>query len=218
MVVADISSKQDAVAASIGSNALAYAIDVTSSEGVAAMIATVVDHFGAADVLCNNAGIDGQIGTLAECSPENFDRVIAVNLRGVFLCTRYVLPTMLSRGKGSIINIASVAAVRAVPGGGAYCAAKAGVLGLTRATAADHSRAGIRVNAILPGVIATPMYTELMQHSAELHQFVSAQAARTAIGRTGSGQDIADAVAFLASDAAAFITGAALPVDGGYVA
>ena len=216
VVIADISGKQDGVAASLGSDALACAVDVTSSESVASMVATAVEHFGTVDVLCNNAGIDGEIGPLAECTPENFDRVLAVNLRGVFLGTRHVLPVMLSRGGGSIINIASVAAVKAVPGGAAYCAAKAGVLGLTRVTAADHSRAGIRANAILPGVIETPMYTELMKHSAELHEFVSAEAARTAIGRTGSGREIAEVVAFLASDAASYITGAALPVDGGY--
>jgi NAD(P)-dependent dehydrogenase (short-subunit alcohol dehydrogenase family) len=216
VVIADVSGKQDAVAESIGSEALACAVDVTSSDSVAAMVATTVDHFGTVDVLCNNAGIDGDLGPLAECTPENFDRVIAVNLRGVFLGTRHVLPVMLTGGGGSIINIASVAALNAVPGGGPYCAAKAGILGLTRSTAADHSRADVRANAILPGVIETPMYTELMKHSTELHEFVTAEAARTAIGRTGTGREVADAVVFLASDAASFITGAALPVDGGY--
>jgi NAD(P)-dependent dehydrogenase (short-subunit alcohol dehydrogenase family) len=218
VVVADISGDEAGVAESIGDAAVACRVDVASSDSVAQMIATTVDRYGTVDVLCNNAGIDGEIAPAVDCTPENFDRVISINLRGVFLGTHHVLPVMLAGGGGSIINTASVAAVNAVPGAVAYCAAKAGVLGLTRATAADHSRAGVRANAILPGVIETPMYTELIKHSHELHEFVTGEAARTAIGRTGRAKEVADTVVFLASDEASFITGVALPIDGGYTA
>lgn len=218
VVVADVSGDEVAVADSIGASAVAHHVDVSSSDSVAELIASTIDRFGTVDVLCNNAGIDGDISPAADCSEENFDRVIAVNLRGVFLGVRHVLPVMLQRGRGSIINTSSVAAVNAIPGAVAYCAAKAGVLGLTRAVAADHSRAGVRVNAILPGVIETPMYTQLIETHPEMHAAIAAQAAQTASCRTGTGDEVADAVVFLASDASSYITGVALPVDGGYLA
>lgn len=218
VVVADISGDEIEAATDIGRGAVACHVDVTSSPSVADMVSSTVARFGTVDILCNNAGIDGEIAPAAESTVDNFDRVMAVNLRGVYLATRHVLPIMLERRRGSIINIASVAAVRAIPGAAAYCAAKAGVIGLTRAVAADHSRSGLRVNAILPGVIETPMYLQLKESHPELYQAVTAQAAATASGRPGSAREVAEVAAFLAGDASSYITGAALPVDGGYTA
>ena len=133
VMVADVSGEEVSTATDIGASAAACHVDVTSSRSVAEMISSTVERFGTVDILCNNAGIDGDIAPTVESSVENFDRVTAVNLRGVFLSIRSVLPVMLKQGSGSITNIASVAAVNAIPGSAAYCAAKAGVLGLTRA-------------------------------------------------------------------------------------
>ena len=218
VVAADISGDEVGAAIDIGRGAVACHVDVTSPSSVAAMVSSTVARFGTVDILCNNAGIDGDIAPTAESTVENFDRVTAVNLRGVFLATRYVLPVMLEQCRGSIVNIASVAAVNAIPGGAAYCAAKAGVIGLTRAVAADHSRSGIRVNAILPGVIETPMYTQLKVNHPALSEAITAKATMTASARPGTATEVAEVVAFLASDASSYITGAALPVDGGYTA
>jgi NAD(P)-dependent dehydrogenase (short-subunit alcohol dehydrogenase family) len=216
VLVADISGQEEDVAASIGDAAVAVNVDVTSSDSVAAMIGSAVDRFGRLDVLCNNAGIDGPILPTADYPPEEFDRVVAVNLRGVFLGIHHAIRPMLASGGGSIVNTASIAAHKAPPGIIAYCAAKAGVLGMTKAAAADHSREGIRVNAILPGIIETPMYLQLREQHPEMHEIITAQAKQAAIGRTGKGEEIAATVVFLASDESSFITGVALPVDGGY--
>lgn len=218
VVAADISFDEAGAATDFGNGVFGCHVDVTSSSTVAAMVMSTIERFGTVDILCNNAGIDGEIAPTAESTVENFDRVMAVNLRGVYLATRQVLPVMLRRGRGSIVNIASVAAVNALPGAPAYCAAKAGVIGLTRAVAADHSRSGIRVNAILPGVIETPMYTQLKVSQPEFYAAVTAQAASTPSGRPGKAGEVAEMVAFLAGDASSYVTGAALPVDGGYTA
>lgn len=216
VVVADISGDEMGVAKSIGDSAVGFNVDVTSSDSVAAMIAFAVERFGGLQVLCNNAGIDGDITPTASYSPENFDRVIATNLRGVFLGTHHAIPAMLKSGGGSIINTASIAAVKSPPGIVGYCAAKAGVIGLTKGAAADHSREGIRVNAILPGIIETPMYLQLIDHNPKMHDLITEQASLAAIGRTGKAEEVAATVVFLASDEASFLTGLALPVDGGY--
>ncbi|MEZ0365900.1 SDR family NAD(P)-dependent oxidoreductase [Mycobacterium sp. pUA109] len=216
VVVADISGDQESVAKSIGGAAVGFNVDVTSSASVAAMVKFAVERFGGLHVLCNNAGIDGDIAPTAAYSPENFDRVIAVNLRGVFLGMHHAIPAMLQSGGGSIINTASIAAVKSPPGIVGYCAAKAGVIGLTKGAASDHSRGGIRVNAILPGVIETPMYLQLVDTNPAMHDIITAEANRAAIGRTGKAEEVAAAVVFLASDESSFLTGLALPVDGGY--
>ena len=165
VVLADITGAQDAVASEIGAAASAVHANVTSADDVKALVEDTVGTHGQLDVLCNNAGIDGDIGPLADCTLENFDRVIAVNLRGVFLGMRHGIPAMLAGSGGSIINTASVAAFVAFEGASPYCAAKAGVVGLTRTAAVECSRAGVRVNAICPGVIRTALMEGLEQNA-----------------------------------------------------
>lgn len=218
VVVADISGCETAVAQSLGESALAVNVDVTSSESVAAMIGRAVDHFGRLDVLVNNAGIDGEAAPVAECGPEAFDKIVAVNLRGVFLGIHHAVPAMLKSGGGSIINTSSATAFISAPNVSAYIASKAGVLGLTRAAAADYSHLGVRVNAILPGIIQTPMYDRLEYAAPEIHAHFKALGEGSLSGRVGRTDEVAAVTVFLASDAASYVTAASIPVDGGYTA
>ena len=210
LVLADISGEQEGVAKRL--DALAVHADVSCSEDVQGLMEATRSAFGRLDVLCNNAGILGDWRPTADLSEESFDRIIAVNLRGVFLGMHFAIPLMLDSGGGSIVNTASVAASIGVRGAGGYCAAKAGVVGLTRAAAVEYATAGIRVNAICPGVIDTPMLDEMLPNS----QLRPKAAAQMPMNRLAQPGEVAAAVTFLASDEASFVTGAAIPVDGGY--
>lgn len=183
--------------------------DVSLPLDVARLVAEAEREVGHIDVLVNNAAIQVATGLL-EHTIEDWDRVIAVNLRGVFLCTRAVLPGMIRAGRGSIVNLASIAALHATTPHISYAASKAAVLALTRDVACEVAPHGIRVNAIAPGPIETPMTAALLTDDAK-------EAIRRAIplGRWGTPNDVAAAVAYLASDEAAFVTGATLPVSGG---
>jgi len=214
VALADISGAQDTAAALIGEQAIALHADVTQEDDVRAMIDATLERFGRLDVLCNNAGIDGDLVPLAEMSVENFDRVIAVNLRSVFLGLRYGIPALLAAGGGSVINMASVAAISGMPRGGAYAAAKSGITGITRTAAVENAAAGVRVNAILPAVIQTPMADAVGADDPTLKAAIAA----TPAGRLGRPEEVASLAVYLASDESTFITGAALTVDGGYSA
>lgn len=217
VVVSDITGQQDRVAADLRQDSLAIEADVGKDGDIEALIRRTVEEFGRLDILCNNAGIDGELKPLAQTPVENFDRVVTVNLRGVFLGMRYAIPAMLDNGGGSIINIASVAGLVALSGTSAYAASKAGVMGLTRVAAAEYGPAGIRVNAICPGVIKTPMLEELERAAPEVHaQIVSHAESMTAAKRLGRPDEIATLATYLASPESSFLTGAAIPVDGGY--
>lgn len=213
VVIADISGDQDAVAASLGERALAVHADVSRSADVQAMIAAAVSHFGGLDILCNNAGIDGDIRPLGDVDEDSFDRIVAINLRGVFLGMRYAIPALLTRGGGSIINIASVAGITAVPGLTPYGASKSGVMALTRGAAVEYARQNIRVNAICPGMIATDLTQNLAADHAEDAARVLAV---TPMGRLGQADEVASIALFLASSDSSYMTGVSLPVDGGY--
>jgi NAD(P)-dependent dehydrogenase (short-subunit alcohol dehydrogenase family) len=179
------------------------------------MVHEAVDRYGGLDVIFNNAGIEGEQGLTADCSIENWDRVIAINLKGVFLGMKYAIPEMLKRRGGSIINNASVAGVvgfRAVP---AYSASKGGVIQLTKTAALEYATQGIRVNAICPGVIWTPMVERFVGGNPGARQAVEAL---EPVGHFGSPEDIAEMALFLASDRSRFCTGAPFLVDGGFVA
>lgn len=170
-------------------------------------------------MLCNNAGIDGNLSPLADYTLEDFDRVYAVNTRAVFSGTRHALPVMVARGGGSIINTASVAGLIAFPGLSAYCASKAAVIGLTRSTAVEYGRSGVRCNAICPGVVKTTMLIELEDsHPEVLKDLLDTTETTTPLGRLGQPMEIASAAVFLASDESTFLTGAVIPIDGGYTA
>jgi len=214
VALADISGAQDTAAASIGEQAIALHADVTQEDDVRAMIDAAVERFGRLDVLCNNAGIDGDLVPLAEMTVENFDRVIAVNLRSVFLGLRYGIPALLAAGGGSVINMASVAAISGMPRGAAYAASKSGITGITRTAAVENAAAGVRVNAILPAVIQTPMADAVGADDPTLKGAIAA----TPAGRLGRPDEVASLAVYLASDESTFITGASLTVDGGYSA
>jgi len=189
--------------------------DVSRREEVSAMIGAALKEFGGVDVLFNNAGIEGESGRLADSSDENWDRILAINLKGVFLGMREAIPYMIERGGGSIINTASVAGLVGWFGAAAYSASKGGVVQLTRTAALEYARANIRVNAICPGVIHTGMVDRITGGAPEaIDRLKSSQP----LPRVGQPEDIANMALYLASDESSFVTGAAFPVDGAYTA
>jgi NAD(P)-dependent dehydrogenase (short-subunit alcohol dehydrogenase family) len=202
------------VAASIragGGAAIALELDVTDAGAVDAVVERVRRAFGGLDVGVNNAGVSGRRAPAAELTDADWREVLAVNLDGVFYCLRAEVAAMRATGGGAIVNMASVLASRAHPGAGAYTASKHAVLGLTRAAALDHARDGIRVNAVAPSWIEAPR-----KRRSGTPEELAALAAAHPLGRLGSCEEVAEVVAWLASDAASFVTGSLYPVDGGY--
>jgi NAD(P)-dependent dehydrogenase (short-subunit alcohol dehydrogenase family) len=197
-----------------GEGHLAQPADVTDGEAVAALTALALARFGRLDCAVNAAGISGPSGTpLAALCEQDFDRVFAINAKGVWLCMKHQIDAMLAQGGGAIVNVASGAAHVAVPGSGAYVGSKHAVLGLTKAAAADYAGQGIRVNAICPGFTRTPM----AMGSLEMMGLGEADAAATApIGRIGEAEEQANAILFLLSDNASFMAGHGLVADGGH--
>lgn len=198
-----------------GGEAHAVHADVTQPDQVAAMVQAALAAYGPLHCAFNNAGIAAMhVGAggqrMGDISLQSWERMLAVNLTGVFLCMAQEIAAMERSGGGAIVNTASVAGLVGLPGSNAYVVAKHGVVGLTRAAAIDHAAAGIRVNAVCPGYIDTPMITEAMARRGE--QILGTVPLR----RLGQAEEIAQAVVFLCSDRAAFMTGAAMPVDGGY--
>ena len=198
-----------------GGKAIAVGADVSKKEDAQAMIAATVERLGVPDIVYNNAGIEGESSFLAQMSEEAFDRVIAINLRGVWLGMKYALPHMVAKGGGSIINTASIAGMVAVRAAAAYCAAKAGVIALTRVAALEYGRYNIRVNCICPGTIDTPMIRRV--HGGEIPPQALGPSAAV-LGRAAQPEEIAKMALFLASDDASFATGAPFVVDGGWTA
>lgn len=191
------------------------ACDVADPAQVTALHRKIMDTFGRLDAACNNAGIEGESAPIADCTLENFDRVIGVNLRGVFLCMKEQLKIMAPQKRGAVVNIASVAGLVGFAGSPAYCASKGGVIQLTRGAAVEYAEAGVRVNAVCPGVIQTEMIERFTHKNTAAN---AAMAAMHPMNRVGTVAEIADTVVFLCSPQASFITGQALAVDGGLVA
>ena len=194
--------------------------DVGTDVGAAALVERSVARFGTVDVLVNNAGIAQDEQHATWNTPEaEWDRVIRINLKSVYLCSRAAIPLMLARGSGSIVNLASIAATRAV-GGAAYAAAKGGILSYTKLVSREVAGRGVRMNSVSPGYMHTPMLTgeRLGLSLEEQQERLAAIAKRVPMRRCGSTSDIANAIVFLASDEAGYITGQELVVDGGYLA
>lgn len=198
-----------------GGTATGVRCDVTRAADVERAVATAVDTYGGLDAAFNNAGVEGTVAGAADLDEDVWDRVQAINVKGVWLSMKYEVPAMIARGGGAIVNASSVMGLRGAAGGTAYCASKHAVIGLTRVAALDYATAGIRVNATAPGMIETSM----MQRTADMMS-VPAEAfgQMHPVERTGTPTEVADAVLWLCSDAASFLTGVVLPVDGGYTA
>ena len=192
-----------------GGEAIFIKADVSKTEDVKNMVKTTIDTYGKLDVLYNNAAILGEVTFTENCSEENWDRIMAVNLKGVFLGMKYAIPEMLKRGGGSIVNTASQCAERGTRNLCAYCASKGGVLALTRVTAMELAKKNIRVNGLNPGIIATPMAMRASKEEQEGFAAVIPQ------GRMGRPEEVAYAALFLASDESSHVTGHTLIVDGG---
>ncbi|NLS93783.1 MAG: 3-oxoacyl-[acyl-carrier-protein] reductase [Planctomycetaceae bacterium] len=213
-IVACIDVNEDLLAGTVesinaaGGRAAAFACDVTNSERVTEVVRQVAEQFGRLDILVNNAGVTRD-NLVMRMKDEEWDLVLGINLRGTFLFTRAAAKPMSKGKRGRIINIASVSGMMGNPGQVNYSASKAGVIGLTRTVSRELCKRNITVNAVAPGFIATDMAAKLGE------ELIAQITAETPLGRLGSPQDVADAVLFLASEAASFITGHVLVVDGG---
>lgn len=198
-----------------GGEATFVRADVSRKDEVEALVRETLETYGRLDCAHNNAGIEGELAATADCAEANWDRTIAINLKGVWLCMRSEIPQMLQQGGGAIVNTSSVAGLVGFPTLPAYVATKHGVVGLTRTAALEYAEQGIRVNAVCPGVIQTAMIDRIVDGDAEAEaQFTALEP----VGRMGSPAEVAQAVVWLCSDAASFVTGVAMPVDGGFVA
>jgi len=217
VVVADVSEKDnqetDRMIEEQGGRALAVRCDVTRVEDVKAALDKTAEIFGRLDFAFNNAGIEPRKpAPTADYNLEEWDRIINIDLRGVFLCMKYEIPLMLRQGGGAIVNTSSGAGVIGIKGSPAYTAAKHGVIGLTRAAALDYAAQNIRVNAVCPGYIDTPMMGRFTGGTPEGRARVISE---EPIGRMGRPEEIANAVLWLCSDAAGFVVGSAMVIDGG---
>jgi NAD(P)-dependent dehydrogenase (short-subunit alcohol dehydrogenase family) len=196
--------------AAAGGTAAHHEVDVTQSAQVERLVTGVAERHGSVDILINNAGISGAPTPIAEFDERLFDRLVAVNLKGVFLGLRFVLPIMIAQGRGRVLNVASVTAVRNVPGMGPYAATKHGVVALTRAAATEVGRHGVRVNALLPGATDTPMVNP-PGHADNGDHFVTG----IPVGRLATAAEQAEVARFLVSPGCTYMNGASVLVDGG---
>ncbi len=220
VVVADVDPKGREVAEEIaksGGTGTYVRTDVSKPEDVEALVREAVDAYGKLDVIFNNAGIEGEQRFTADCSVENWDRVLSINLKGVFLGMKYAIPALLKSGGGSIVNTASTAGITGYPSMPAYSASKGGVIQLTKTTALEYAKQGIRVNCICPGGIFTPLverFTKGLPQEA-IQKMVEAV---HPVGRFGTPEEVAKLALYLASDDSSFCTGAPFIIDGGMTA
>lgn len=216
VVVADVSEQgnQETVCLieQAGGRALAVRCDVSRAADVKAALDKTAETFGRLDFAFNNAGIEQPVTPVADVTDKDWDRIIDVDLRGVFLCIKHEVPLMLKQGGGAIVNTSSGAGVKGIAGQAAYCAAKFGIIGLTKAAALDYAKSKIRVNAVCPGYVDTPMMQRFTGGTSEGRQKVVHE---EPVGRPATAEEIAAAAIWLCSDAAAFVVGHALVIDGG---
>ena len=220
VVIADVNEdgadETGAIVTRTGGEAEVVIGDISTVKGARAVVDRAVARFGTVDILVNNAGISQRDSW--DCSEEDWDRIIQVNLKSVYVCTKAALPIMLEHGRGAIVNLASIAASCSI-GGAAYAASKGGIVSYTRHVAPEIAAQGVRINCVSPGFMRTPMSTGERYGLSEEEQEarIGAMGALVPFGRTGSMLDIAEAVVFLASDEAGYVTGQELVVDGGYL-
>jgi NAD(P)-dependent dehydrogenase (short-subunit alcohol dehydrogenase family) len=189
---------------------LALACDVSKPEEVATAVARTVERFGQLDIAFNNAGVENKAAPVAEIELDEWDRILDINLRGTFVCMKHELAQMVRQGNGVVINTSSGAGIRGVAGGAAYAASKHAIIGLTKSAALDYAKSNIRVNAILPGNIETPMMDRFT--GGDIQKAIDLEP----VGRLGKPEEIADAVLWMSADLSAFVTGASISVDGGW--
>nr|WP_294692178.1 glucose 1-dehydrogenase [uncultured Friedmanniella sp.] len=219
VVLADVNEAALGAAAealtAAGHDAVGLVCDVSQEDQVEAMVSQAVATFGRLDMAFNNAGIQAPPGDAADEPADTFDRVNAINLRGVWACMKHELRQMRDQGSGAIVNCSSLGGLVGLPGRAAYHASKHGVIGLTRSAALEYAPRGIRINAVCPGTIETPMVADMI---AKGELSVADAVANQPIGRLGRAEEIAAAVLWLSSPGASLVVGVALPVDGGYTA
>ena len=219
VVVSDINAEggEETVSriSEMGGQAIFVSADVSHAGDVEALVQSAVQQYGRLDCALNNAGVSGGQRLIHEYSEDDWDRVIDINLKGVWLCLKYEIIQMLEQGGGAIVNTASTMGLVGGAGSASYGASKHGVLGLTKNAAVEYAKSGIRVNAVCPGHIRTPM---IEQGSLLVRGNEERIIARHPLGRLGAPEEIAETVVWLCSDAASFVTGHAMTVDGGYVA
>ena len=201
-----------------GGEALFLQTDVAKAAEIEALVNKTVETYGRLDYAFNNAGIEGENLPLHEQSVEQFDQLMAINLRGLFLCMKYEIAQMLRQGGGAIVNNSSIVGLVGFPGFSPYIASKHAVMGLTKSAALDYAKLGIRINAVNPGLIATDIIVRITENMGDA-QTANEQFTNTIpMGRMGSSEEIASSVLFLCSEAASYITGQSLVIDGGYTA
>jgi len=219
LVIADVDEERGRATAEeingTGGEAAFLRVDVSNQADVKRMVEHCVSLYGRLDCAFNNAGIEGDQASTADCSQENWHRVLAVNLTGLWLCMKHEIPQMLKQGGGAIVNMSSVAGLVGFPGLPAYVASKHGIIGITRTAALEYATKGIRVNAICPGVIRTEMVERVTGGDPEIEkQFTALEP----IGRMGDPEEVAETVVWLCSSEASFVIGHPLVIDGGFVA
>ena len=198
-----------------GGRGLAITVDTSEARGIETLVRRTVNCFGRLDCAVNNAAVRGPVVLTAEHTEENWDRIVSTNLKSVWLCMKFEIGQMLRQDGGAIVNIASNFGLVGSPGRSAYSASKHGVIGLTKAAALEYARRNIRVNAVCPGPTRTPFMESMLREQPEI---LPALEAAQPIGRVAHSSEIAEAVVWLCSDRASFVSGATLPVDGGFVA
>lgn len=217
LVLADVSAEGEQLAASIrehGGRAVFVHCDVSREDDVAAAVARAVDEFGALHLAFNNAGIEGPLGSTVSYGLADFDRVLAVNVRGTWLCLKHEIAAMLAAGGGAIVNAASIAGVLGVPGMPAYVASKHAVIGMTKTAALELAKQNVRVNAVCPSMVDTPMMARFTKGSLEARDALMAAQPN---GRVAAPEEIANAAVWLCSPGASYVNGHALMVDAGWV-
>lgn len=207
---ADALKAAEAAVKEAGGEVLAITCDVSAPEQVEAAVAQVVERFGRLDIAFNNAGVENKAAPLHEIELEDWDRILDINLRGTFVCMKHEIAQMVRQGGGVVVNTSSGAGIRGVEGGASYTASKHAVIGMTKSAALDYAKQNIRVNAVLPGNIETPMMDRFT--GGDIQKAIDLEP----VGRLGKPEEIAEAVLWMASDLGGFVTGSAIVVDGGW--